>query len=344
MAEPVTNVLILSGTASAINYIKSLASDPSIRLHVTDTDPYCPGLYARGVVPAWLPRARATTSYRTALDRLLTEREISVLIPTSDYDVEGVVRYLHDGWSPRASLFRPRWQAFQNFAHKGRLMATVRQTLANVVPMTWSPSEPGSQIPCPVVVKPTAESGGKGVSIVKRTEDLAAALARARAVFGNDYIVQEFVPGRTHIVSMVYDQAGRLVISVSMRSHLTFFTWGGGGCAGEISDDHELQRLSSAVVAAGGGWTGPINLEWRRHEDTGRYYLMEANCRLNGYSYLTTMNGICLPRVVLSLLTGAPLPRLELPPPERRRNFVLGFRESAVEQWVVRDNGSPAQA
>ena len=45
------NVLVLSGTASAINYIKSFAGDPDIRLHVTDADPYCPGLYAPSVTP-----------------------------------------------------------------------------------------------------------------------------------------------------------------------------------------------------------------------------------------------------------------------------------------------------
>jgi hypothetical protein len=60
---------------------------------------------------------------------------------------------------------------------------------------------------------------------------------------------------------------------------------------------------------------------------------MEANCRLNGYSYLTTMNGVCLPRVVLALLTGDALPPISVPS-ERSRNFNLGFRETLVEKWV----------
>jgi biotin carboxylase len=184
-----------------------------------------------------------------------------------------------------------------------------------------------------VVVKPTGESGGKGVTIVRHRDDLAAAVARIRGLFGDQFVVQQFIPGRTYVETMVYDQGGGLAIAVGMRSHLTFFTWGGGGCAGEMVDEPELHRLSAEVVAACGGWRGPINFEWRRHAETGAFYLMEANCRLNGYSYLTTMNGVELPRIVLALLTGEALPVVSAPA-ERRRNFILGFRETAVDNWV----------
>ena len=45
------------------------SGDPDINLHVTDTDPYCPGLYAPTVTPHWMPRARDTARYRVALAR-----------------------------------------------------------------------------------------------------------------------------------------------------------------------------------------------------------------------------------------------------------------------------------
>jgi biotin carboxylase len=185
----------------------------------------------------------------------------------------------------------------------------------------------------PVVVKPTGESGGRGVAIVNEVADLAAAAARLRALVEDRFVIQEFIPGRTYVATMVYDGEGRLMIGVGMRSHLTFFTWGGGGCAGEMVDEPEMLHLTDQVVEASGGWRGPINFEWRRHADTGAFYLMEANCRLNGYSYLTTMNGVCLPRVVLSLLTDAPLPPVT-PPSAWRTNFILGFRETIVDRWV----------
>jgi predicted ATP-grasp superfamily ATP-dependent carboligase len=329
----VTNVLVLSGTASAINYINSLGDDPDIRLHVTDAEPYCPGLYAPGVTPHVMPRARDTLRYRACLDRLVVEHAIDVLIPTSDYDVEGVVHYLKDGWTPKLAMFRPPFDAFAVLSHKGRLMAHLAEHLPSVVPQTWLGVERGWQLRFPAVIKPTGESGGKGVTIVRHRDDYAPAVDRIRALYGEEFLVQQFIPGNTYIVSMIYDDHGQLVISVPMRSQLTFFTWGGGGCAGEVVDEPALVRLCAEVADAAGGWSGPINFEWRRHAETGAFYLMEANCRLNGYSYLTTMNGVCLPRIVLALLTDAPLPAVT-PPARRNRNFVLGFRETLVNRWV----------
>jgi carbamoyl-phosphate synthase large subunit len=328
------NVLVLSGTASAINYIKSFRDDPDIRLHVTDSNPYCPGLYSRGVTPHVIPRARESARYRAALEEILAEHAIDVVIPTSDYDIEAVVHYLHDGWAPRAALFRPSFEAFEVLSHKGRLMRRLAERLPAVVPKTCDNADAARALDFPVVVKPTGESGGKGVTIVRDIADLEAAVARIRALFGERFVIQEFIPGRTYVATLVYDQDGELAMAVGMRSHLTFFTWGGGGCAGEMVEEPEMMRLSEDVVAASGDWRGPINFEWRLNPDTGAFYLMEANCRLNGYSYLTTMNGVCLPRVVLALLTGETLPSVT-PPAERWRNFVLGYRETPIEGWVT---------
>jgi D-aspartate ligase len=326
-------VMVLSGTASAINYIKSFTGDPEIDLHVTDSDPYCPGLYAPGVTPHVLPRARDTDRYRTALDRLLAEHPVDVLIPTSDYDVEGVIEYLHDGWQPKPLMFRPGYEAGRLLGHKGRMMAHLGGHLPEVTPRTWSSTAPTEELPFPVVVKPTGESGGRGISIVREAKDLPSALKRVRALFADRFVIQEFIPGRTYVATMVYDRGGKLAVGVGMRSHRTFFTWGGGGCAGEMVDEPEMLRLTDKVVQACGGWRGPINFEWRRHAETGAWHVMEANCRLNGYSYLTTMNGVPLPRIVLALLLGQPLPKMSSPA-ERTRNFTLGFRETLVSEWV----------
>lgn len=320
------NVLVLSGTASAINYVKSFVPDPDVRLHVTDISPYCPSFYMAGVTPHWVPLARDTARYRATLTRILREHTIDVLIPTSDYDVEAVVQYLHDGWVPQVAMFHPPFHAFRILGNKKRLMQHLSERMPIVVPRTRDATEAIDQLAYPLVIKPTTESGGKGVIIVRDATQLAAGIARARADYDDQFVIQEFIPGSTYIVSMVYDQKGRLVIAAGMRSFVTFFTWGGGGWAAEMVDEPELLRLCADVVAAVGGWCGPINLEWRRHSETGAFFLLEANCRLNGYSYLTTMNGVPLPRIVLALLTGQKLP--EVSHPSERTRHRMAFREA----------------
>jgi biotin carboxylase len=119
-----------------------------------------------------------------------------------------------------------------------------------------------------------------------------------------------------------------------MRSSLTFYTWGGGGNAGAIVNDPEIESISRRIIQSVGGWQGPINLEFRRHVQSGKPYLIEANCRLNGYSYLTTMNGMNYPRAMLDLLVGSPATKTALRPTGPSHNFVLGFREKIVARWA----------
>ena len=88
------------------------------------------------------------------------------------------------------------------------------------------------------------------------------------------------------------------------------------------------------VMAELGGWRGPVNLEFKRHARTGQFYLLEVNCRLNGYSYLFTMNGLNFPAAVVDLLVSGETPFLQLPAGGLRHNFVIGFREQPREDWV----------
>jgi carbamoylphosphate synthase large subunit len=331
----VTRVLVLSATATAINFIHSLRDVAGLQLFATDSNRYSPGLYCPWVTPIVVPRAGEREAYRQALDEAIASHGIDVLIPTSDYDVDAVVALVADGWDPPVRLFRPSAQQHANLGHKARLVRVLSGPLHQHVPRTWTPPvPPPGELPYPIVAKPIGLSGGRGVSVVERAAHLPAVLARLQREPGTSFLLQEFIPGRTCVLTMIYDESGRLVVSVAMRSHRTFFTWGGGGSAGELIVDPDLHELGRRIIEAAGGWRGPINLELRRHEHSGVWYVFEANCRLNGYSYLTTMNGLNLPLITVALLTGQPLPSLEPVGVEQRRNFVLGFREMQVDGWA----------
>lgn len=328
------NLLVLSGVASAINYIQSLAGASDIRLFVSDSDPYCPGLYVPGVTPVPLPRARAD-NYREELAAALSRHAIDALIPTSDYDVEAVVRWQNDGWDPPVLMFRPPFAAYARLGYKDRLAAHLAARFPEAIPRSAAVARAAQELDFPFVLKPANLSGGKGVSICRGPGDFAAARERLLLRYGEPLLAQQYIPGATYVLTLVYGHDGQVAASVGMRSRLTFFTWGGGGMAGELADEPELDALARALVAEAGGWRGPINLEFRRHPDTGRFFLMEANCRLNGYSYLTTMNGINLPRITVDALCGRRVAPPSPPPPEERSNFCIGYRETPVEAFLA---------
>jgi len=327
------NVLVLSATASAINYLRALQGKPGVRLFLSDASRYAAGLYGAGVIPVVVPRARDLPQYRAALDRVLADQAIDVLIPTSDHDMEGVMELLHQGWNPSVALFRPSYTVYRTLSHKARLMEALNSVGLEVPAVYASPEE----VRFPAVVKPARETGSKGVWIVRNERELRDRLDTVRRQFPGDMVLQQFIPGDTgsiHIALLLYGQDGRLYGEVASHSHLTFMTWGGGGLAGAVVDEAGLLEQARRVIAAIGGWAGPINLEFKRHAETGQLYLLEVNCRLNGYSYLFTMNGLNFPAAILDLLAHGSTPFLSLPPAQPRRNFVVGFREHPVANWV----------
>jgi predicted ATP-grasp superfamily ATP-dependent carboligase len=327
------NVLVLSATASAINYRNALAGRPDLRLFLSDASRFASGLYGCGVTPVLVPRARELDSYQAALDRIISRHAIDLLIPTSDHDMEGVMELLHRGWQPTVKLFQPPYQTYCTLTHKQRLMEAMQQH-GQIHPAIYHRPE---DVRFPAVVKPAREGGSKGVWIVQNEKELQDRLHLLRDTFQGDYVLQQYIPGGTgsiYVALLLYGQDGNLYGEVASHSHLTFMTWGGGGNAGIVVEEPELLQQARHIIATLGGWAGPVNLEFKRHQDTGEFYLMEINCRLNGYSYLYTMNGLNFPGAVVDLLATGTTNFLALSRNQTRKNFVVGFRELPVEDWV----------
>jgi predicted ATP-grasp superfamily ATP-dependent carboligase len=323
------NVLVLSATAAAINVLLSLKDIPDLRLFVTDADPYAAGLYYNFVTPIVIPRARDSEKYRKALEHILTEYNIEMLLPSSDHDMEGIMELISHGWEPNVKMFRPDYKIYRTLSDKLALNSALSKN-GFLVPKCFSSNE---SLQFPVVVKPTREGGGKGVYLVDNAQECALKLAEIRARFGDSYIIQEYIPGGAgsiYMVVLIYGQDGKMYGESVTQSHRTFYTWGASGIAGTIVHEPEAAALAQSMIASLGGWVGPINLEFKRHAENRRFYLMEANCRLNGYSYLNTMNGLNFPKAMYELLVEgctSPLSYKQLSQPI---NFVYGLREKPI--------------
>ena len=327
------NVLVLSSTASAINYKNSLANDQECRLFFTDVSRYAAGLYDERIIPLLIPPARDHDNYRQALDRIIETHQIDVLIPTSDHDMEGVATLLTKGWNPRVKMFRFDTGKFFLYTNKKKLARKVEE-LGYVSARLF---KKGEQVDLPVVIKPTREGGGKGVWIVDNESDYREKLALVQQQYGDDLVVQEFIPGGTgsiFVVLLLFGQDGELYGEAVTRSSLTFMTWGGGGNAGCIVDKPDLLAYAKVILHSLGGWQGPINMEFKQHSENGKYYLMEINCRLNGYSYLTTMNGLNFPRAIIDLLVHGTTKNISPADIKERKNFILSYRETIVNDWA----------
>ena len=288
------NVLVLSATASAINYQKALAGRSDVRLFLCDASPYASGLYGPGVTPVLLPRARDLDRYREALDRAVKQHDIDILIPTSDHDMEGTMELRQRGWGPPVAMFRPDYEVFRTLTHKARLMDTLQArglSKGVEVPRTYRHADE-------VCVFPQSSSRKRARRRQQGRLDRAPpsragrpAGPRPQKLPGRSGHAGNTSPGahREHLrrPAPLWPRWGKLYTSeAASHSHLTFMTWGGGGNAGVVAHEPELLAQARAIIAALGGWAGPVNLEFKRHQDNGRFYLMEVNCRSQRRSQL----------------------------------------------------------
>jgi acetyl/propionyl-CoA carboxylase alpha subunit len=169
----------------------------------------------------------------------------------------------------------------------------------------------------PLLVKAAFGGGGRGMRVVTRDEDLAAALAGARreaeAAFGDGTVFCErYLDAPRHIEVQIFgDRHGNVVhlfereCSIQRRYQKIIEE------APSPAVDEDLRReLGEAAVAAGKaiGYTGAGTVEFVV-DPQGRFYFLEVNTRLQVEHPVTELvTGLDLVALQIQVAEGRPLP------------------------------------
>ncbi|MFI0349078.1 acetyl/propionyl/methylcrotonyl-CoA carboxylase subunit alpha [Actinomadura sp. 9N407] len=179
-----------------------------------------------------------------------------------------------------------------------------------------------AEIGYPVIVKAVAGGGGRGITVVRREADLAAAHAgaeaNAQAIFGDPRLyIEKFLERARHVEAQILaDRYGNVVhlgvrdCSVQRRRQKLIEETPPPGIAPETVEEI---GMAAARAAGHAGYTGAGTYEFLLDEN-GAFHFMETNCRIQVEHPVSEMvTGVDLVREQIRVADGE---RLALRQPE----------------------------
>ncbi|MEQ8968272.1 MAG: ATP-grasp domain-containing protein [Azospirillaceae bacterium] len=270
-----------------------------------------------------LPVDRAAlAAFAGWLDEHAAEAEIDVLMATNIETVGLLSAIARDVHVPTVPLAEP---AVLARLHDKRRFAALAQELGLPMPETRVlPPEAGDPDPIralgpPLVVKPPAESGGRGVRFAATAEAVAALVDTLPA--DTEGIAQRLVPGIDGGVGLLAWH-GRIVAA-------RYQEWRGPGEL-VFEDAPRAVAMAERVVAAT-GFSGLGFVDTRHDPETGDLRVIECNPRPWASIRAASASGVNMVALALDLAMGKPVEPAPAHPPVRVRKLSPLMRRGFAE-------------
>lgn len=127
-------------------------------------------------------------------------------------------------------------------------------------------------------------------------------------------VEREFPIIQKKITGQLFDSTsfvikGQTVGMLTQERILTAWLDGGGGLVNITNDIPEIKEYTQKIIKEL-KWTGPIEMDWIKDSDSGRYYLIEINPKFWGTTQLTISSGLDYPDFLMRFATNKPIKKI----------------------------------
>jgi len=163
------------------------------------------------------------------------------------------------------------------------------------------------QITFPVVIKNPDSSASKGLWTCSSGDKKLVEEYKKRIPQIVNGIEEEFPIIQKKITGKLFDSTsfavnGQIFCMLTQERILTAWLDGGGGLVNITNDIPEIKEYTRQIIKEL-AWTGPIEMDWIRDNNSGRYYLIEINPKFWGTTQLTISSGLNYPDILMRFAT-----------------------------------------
>jgi predicted ATP-grasp superfamily ATP-dependent carboligase len=240
------------------------------------------------------------------------------LFASSDESAAFVARH-HDELAARFRLTTPPWSVTQ-YAYDKRLTYPLAESLGVDVPRTWYPRDGAdvSAIDCefPVAIKPAVKDGFNRLTAAKawrvdsRDELVARYEEACTLVDPETLMVQDVIPGggSDQLSYAAVCDAGRPLAALTARRTRQFpMDFGRASTHVETAHLPEVEEPARALLERI-GYTGLVEVEFKRDPRDGRCKLLDVNPRVWGWHTLGARAGVDFAYLAWLLARGETVP------------------------------------
>ena len=235
----------------------------------------------------------------------IQDDDFDVLLPMDDITVELFAKHL-DEFVSYVNLPIPDYDTFLKGRDKGK---TIKKAIDTGVPAPDTYfiddldqiKDLKEKIEYPVVIKPRISSGSRGITYVKKKDDLITSYQQVHKDFPYP-LLQEFIPqtGRKFQVLLLIDETGNIKGSCIQELLRQFPVNGGPGTLYKTISYPELKEISADFLREI-DWYGIACVEYITDPRTGNPKFMEINPRFWGTLNLSLQVGVNFPYLLAQL-------------------------------------------